>query len=303
MAIIWEHDFEDNSLAGYDSVTGTPTIQTSVVYEGTRALRCNPSTSQHRLFDTFASTTQTIACSFRIRRATASEESPYLFFLTTTGLDAGLFARYESAVGIRLYSFNPGETLLDTYTPWAVDEWTHIEVRADTSANPWDVAWRVNAVDQGTFAPAIAAITFAKLDFGIYNYNMTWDAYYDTVAVSDQNTFITDVSSSRRRFKRLYGPAQLGTSAADLYTVPANTRTTIRRIFANNPSGSPVDFTLSIGADAAATRIYDSRNIPAGGDINEMAHDRPLEAGEKIQGFVGTAGTVTLTVDGIEETL
>ena len=104
-----------------------------------------------------------------------------------------------------------------------------------------------------------------------------------------------------RIYKRLYGPAQLGSSAATLYTVPAGTRTEIRQIFANNPSGSPVDVTLSIGTDSASTRFVEE-TIPAGEALNlRRKGNRTLTEGEVIQGFAGSAATVVLTINGVEE--
>jgi len=63
--------------------------------------------------------------------------------------------------------------------------------------------------------------------------------------------------------KRLFGPAQLGASTATKYTVPALTKTVIRQIEISNPSASPVTVTISIGADAAGTRLRDAFSIPA----------------------------------------
>lgn len=111
-----------------------------------------------------------------------------------------------------------------------------------------------------------------------------------------------DIGGVGRIYKRLYGPAHLGTAATSLYTTPTGVKTTIRRIWANNPSGSPVDFTFSIGADAAGTRLYDSENISAGGEVEE-ARDHTLEPGEMIQASAGSGSTVVLVVDGYEESL
>ena len=46
---------------------------------------------------------------------------------------------------------------------------------------------------------------------------------------------------------RLAGPAVIATGPATIYTVPALTLTIARQIHIQNPSGSPVTFTLSIG--------------------------------------------------------
>ena len=101
--------------------------------------------------------------------------------------------------------------------------------------------------------------------------------------------------------KRLSGPASLSNSASTKYTVPGATTTVIRHVHVQNPSGSPVTFTLSIGVNAAGTRLWDAYVIPAG---TERSFWGPytLTAGEVIQSLGGTNNILTLTVDGEEIT-
>lgn len=121
-----------------------------------------------------------------------------------------------------------------------------------------------------------------------------------TTAVAEA-TLAFDVGGEvARAYKRLTGPAQLTGSAADLYTCPASTVARILHIHASNPSGSPVDINLSIGADAAATRVFDDRAVPADGVLKE-SYPYELAAGEKIQGWADSAGTVVLTITGYED--
>ena len=61
--------------------------------------------------------------------------------------------------------------------------------------------------------------------------------------------------------KRIAGPAAVATGPATVYTVPANTRTILRHIHVQNPSGSPVTFTLAIGTDAAGARAAERGNV------------------------------------------
>ncbi len=106
-------------------------------------------------------------------------------------------------------------------------------------------------------------------------------------------------AAAGRIFKRFYGPALLTNVAADLYTVPAGTRAVIRHMHASNPTASQVDLTVSIGTDAAGTRIFDGFPIAADG-IKQEFRDYTLQAGEKIQGFASTTGVLNLTIDGYE---
>lgn len=106
-------------------------------------------------------------------------------------------------------------------------------------------------------------------------------------------------SSAPRTLKRLYGPTLLSNVAATLYTVPASTTAVIRHIHVSNPTGSPVNFTLSIGASAAGTRIWDAQPIPAA-DVLDHYQDFSLATGEIVQGFAGTASVLNLVIDGYE---
>lgn len=92
--------------------------------------------------------------------------------------------------------------------------------------------------------------------------------------------------------KRLYGPAQLTAATVTLYTVPAGRKALIRHIHISNPSAAAVDLTLSVGADAAGTRLFDGRPIPAD-DVYDWYGFLPLAAAEDIRAH----GSVTLTLN------
>jgi hypothetical protein len=72
--------------------------------------------------------------------------------------------------------------------------------------------------------------------------------WIDNVRWSNEGKIGPWESFSGRRYQRLYGPAQLGTVATDLYTVPDDARVRLRHIYANNPSGSPVTLTIRVDA-------------------------------------------------------
>jgi hypothetical protein len=99
--------------------------------------------------------------------------------------------------------------------------------------------------------------------------------------------------------KRLSGPAQVSNAAATKYTVPALTKTIIRHIHIQNPSGAAVTFTLSIGADAAALRLFDAYSIAAGAIIDHFCY-YVIEVAEIVQALAGTNNILTLTIDGDE---
>lgn len=99
--------------------------------------------------------------------------------------------------------------------------------------------------------------------------------------------------------KRLAGPAQVSNAAATKYTVPAATKTIVRHVHIQNPSGSAVTFTMSIGADAAGVRIFDAYSIAANSVLDHFCY-YVLEAAEVIQALAGTNNILTLTIDGDE---
>ena len=115
-------------------------------------------------------------------------------------------------------------------------------------------------------------------------------------ATIDANWTLVDVQ------KRLYGPAQPGLAAATLYTVPANRKTTIELIHAANTTGTAATLTLSIGADAAATRLLSAYSIAANG-IFTLPTELTLVATEIIQGLQGTGSALTVTINGTETTV
>ena len=101
---------------------------------------------------------------------------------------------------------------------------------------------------------------------------------------------------------RLAGPAQVSNAAATKYTVPSVTKTIVRHVHVQNPSGSAVTFTMSIGADAAGTRIFDAYSIGAGQVLDHYCY-YVMSVGEIIQAFAGTNNVLTLTIDGDEAIL
>lgn len=111
-----------------------------------------------------------------------------------------------------------------------------------------------------------------------------------------------------RTAKRLYGPAQIATGPATVYTVPALTKTIIRQIHVSNPSGSAVTFTLSVGADAAATRLWQTYSIPAAAagvtdSVRDIFMYLVMEAAEILTLSSGTNNTLVIVVTGDEITL
>src|SRR5690242_5358069 len=102
---------------------------------------------------------------------------------------------------------------------------------------------------------------------------------------------------------RFHGPAQVSNAASTKYTVAASEKIIIRHIHIQNPSGSPVTFTLSVGTDAAATRLFDAFSIPAAAagvtsNVVDWYGYYVADAAEIIQALAGTNNILVLTIDG-----
>lgn len=102
---------------------------------------------------------------------------------------------------------------------------------------------------------------------------------------------------------RLYGPALIATGPATVYTVPAGEAAVLRHIHVSNPSGSIVTLTLSIGADAAGTRLWQTYNIPAAGagvtdSVRDIPVYIPMAAAEILTLSAGTNNILNITISG-----
>ena len=96
---------------------------------------------------------------------------------------------------------------------------------------------------------------------------------------------------------RLFGPALLTNATATKITAAAGTTVEIRQIHISNGSTAAATLTISIGADAAGTRIVDAESIPAN-STREYWGPYYLAAAEVLAAFSGTTGVLTMTVDG-----
>lgn len=96
---------------------------------------------------------------------------------------------------------------------------------------------------------------------------------------------------------RLVGPALVTNAAATRFTVAASELNIIRQIHIINPSAATVNYTASIGADAAGTRIFDTYPIGAGQVFDHWCY-YTLVAAEVFQDFAGTNNILVRTVNG-----
>ncbi len=110
-------------------------------------------------------------------------------------------------------------------------------------------------------------------------------------------TFKVAATAAAAGIARFTGPAQLTGSPVTLYTCPTSRVARTLHIHASNPSSSAVDVTISIGADAADTRVYGGFSVPADSVIRRY-DQYDLAAGETIQAWASSAAAIVLTITG-----
>jgi hypothetical protein len=113
-----------------------------------------------------------------------------------------------------------------------------------------------------------------------------------------------------RAFTRIYGPALVATGPTTIVTVPASTQYVVTNIWVSNPSASAVSLTLSVGADAAGTRIIGTNTaaqIPANtaGVSQQLIYQGalPVNAAEIITASAGTNNVLVITISGYSNTV
>lgn len=90
----------------------------------------------------------------------------------------------------------------------------------------------------------------------------------------------------------------LGTGAATIYTTPA-TGAILRTIKVANTTATAASFTLSIGVDAAGTRMYSAVSIPGNSTFTTDLF-MPLASTEVLQAYASAATSLTITIGAIE---
>lgn len=163
----------------------------------------------------------------------------------------------------------------------------------------WQV-WTQKPSPIDTLGAASRALNAASDNPGAFNHQFNSDWAAATVAIRGApEVAIAAYVPGRRVPKRLSGPAQLSTSAATIYTAPVDMRAMLRSVHVSNPSGSPVTFTLSVGADAAGTRIIDAYSVPAGA-FKRWFFQIWMNPSEVLQAKAGTGSVLVCTINGFE---
>lgn len=98
---------------------------------------------------------------------------------------------------------------------------------------------------------------------------------------------------------RAYGPAQLPSSSATRYTVPADRIAVLRHIHVINPTAGAITITVSIGTDAAGTRLFSGKSLAAGAEYDHLGY-WVLGPTEFLQANASSGASVVMSVFGDE---
>lgn len=105
-----------------------------------------------------------------------------------------------------------------------------------------------------------------------------------------------------QRLPKQLAATELGAATADLYPVPANTRTTISACSVTNKTAVARLVTVTIKAAAGTARnVAYNMSVPAGATrVVSGALAQTLEAGAVLAGFADAAGAVDIVASGYE---
>lgn len=103
--------------------------------------------------------------------------------------------------------------------------------------------------------------------------------------------------------KRLYGPAQPGTSIATLATVGSGKKWIVTEIIVTNTTATAATLTLSIvpvgGSAGTTNRICAA--MPVNANVTLVMHIRAvMDVGDFLAALQGTSGALTVTISGVE---
>jgi len=104
---------------------------------------------------------------------------------------------------------------------------------------------------------------------------------------------------------RVFGPALVATGPTTVLTAGATERIEIQVIWVSNPTANAVNFTASIGADAAGTRIIGTNTVPncPANSITPFWGPFILKESETLQLSAGTNNVLNAHANGIRRSL
>lgn len=96
------------------------------------------------------------------------------------------------------------------------------------------------------------------------------------------------------------GPTAIANTETTLYTVPAATTCILKWVRIVNATGTAATVSVSVGADAAGTRLLSALSIPANDFLDLSDLFLVLVAAETLRATGGTNNALTFTGGGVE---
>ncbi len=158
MAVSFADGFESGGTSSWSTIVGTPTVQNSVVQEGTWALL---TTASEGVSHTIAAGNRVVVVRYWFRTSAdpTGARSNTGGFTTSTNVNMQI-----KLTGV--ISIYDGATEVDTGPDLAAGSWYRADMMLNTTANPWVISWQVGGVDQGNTNIAHAAADIISFSIG-----------------------------------------------------------------------------------------------------------------------------------------
>lgn len=188
-SVVSVNDFgATDGLGIFDSLTGTPTIDSTTPRTGSYCLQCSPAGAILLAVHNITGADPAISVvSFYIRFPTLPTANADLFsFDVAAGDNARLFYRFASGKFNVSFSPGPGNPDInnDVGPVVSADTWYRVDMKCDVSANPGTLDCRIDGGTNVQDTAAQAASTLASWRFGQDATSTTYTARYDDFVAS-----------------------------------------------------------------------------------------------------------------------
>lgn len=166
------------------SISGTPTVGSSLKRSGSYSLNINPSAATEYMTINLASPSLIVGSISWYWTTRNSSSTTEILAFPNTG--STLYVYYDASAA--KFRFGTAKTASDAeaYSVPSTSAWHRLDFRIDVSANPWVIEWKIDGVDQPNYSPANAAATISSFRFGS-SASATHDVNFDDVIISDSS--------------------------------------------------------------------------------------------------------------------
>ena len=188
MARVWQSGFELNSLTAnveLTSLTGTGSIQTSIVRSGSYALRCNPTAATGFILKVLQASDQAIvgyARAYIYIVAYPDTVNNILTFQNSASANQGHLRLNPNGT---LIIANSTQTQIGSATAaLALNQWYMIELKNDATTSPGTLTGQLGGIQFASGANNVQG-SWYQFRVGSASSGRTCDLYFDDIAVND----------------------------------------------------------------------------------------------------------------------